>query len=164
MVAAEGRSSTGRAPVSKTGGCRFESCRPCAFDQARSEPRHGDRRDRPRLAHPRQAPICRDARRVSARERRTPPCGQGRPPSFREALTSDEKLENPWLPGGSPKASLEPERTDTAQAAVAFVSSRSFLAMDSTSLSASRSSLRFSSRRPTASLSPSARAISIRPL
>jgi hypothetical protein len=29
MVAAEGRSSTGRAPVSKTGGCRFESCRPC---------------------------------------------------------------------------------------------------------------------------------------
>jgi hypothetical protein len=26
---AEGRSSTGRAPVSKTGGCRFESCRPC---------------------------------------------------------------------------------------------------------------------------------------
>jgi hypothetical protein len=25
----EGRSSTGRAPVSKTGGCRFESCRPC---------------------------------------------------------------------------------------------------------------------------------------
>src|ERR671937_324 len=26
---AQGRSSTGRAPVSKTGGCRFESCRPC---------------------------------------------------------------------------------------------------------------------------------------
>ena len=25
----QGRSSTGRAPVSKTGGCRFESCRPC---------------------------------------------------------------------------------------------------------------------------------------
>ena len=25
----EGRSSIGRAPVSKTGGCRFESCRPC---------------------------------------------------------------------------------------------------------------------------------------
>src|SRR5215213_9964964 len=30
----EGRSSTGRAPVSKTGGCRFESCRPCRLDQA----------------------------------------------------------------------------------------------------------------------------------
>jgi hypothetical protein len=29
MGRAEGRSSTGRAPVSKTGGCRFESCRPC---------------------------------------------------------------------------------------------------------------------------------------
>ena len=29
---AEGRSSTGRAPVSKTGGCRFESCRPCFGD------------------------------------------------------------------------------------------------------------------------------------
>ena len=28
-VATEGRSSIGRAPVSKTGGCRFESCRPC---------------------------------------------------------------------------------------------------------------------------------------
>src|SRR5262245_36954755 len=27
--ATQGRSSTGRAPVSKTGGCRFESCRPC---------------------------------------------------------------------------------------------------------------------------------------
>jgi hypothetical protein len=27
---AEGRSSIGRAPVSKTGGCRFESCRPCS--------------------------------------------------------------------------------------------------------------------------------------
>ena len=25
----QGRSSIGRAPVSKTGGCRFESCRPC---------------------------------------------------------------------------------------------------------------------------------------
>ena len=30
-VVAEGRSSIGRAPVSKTGGCRFESCRPCPF-------------------------------------------------------------------------------------------------------------------------------------
>ena len=29
MRFAEGRSSTGRAPVSKTGGCRFESYRPC---------------------------------------------------------------------------------------------------------------------------------------
>ena len=27
--ATQGRSSIGRAPVSKTGGCRFESCRPC---------------------------------------------------------------------------------------------------------------------------------------
>src|SRR3954447_8324000 len=27
--ATEGRSSIGRAPVSKTGGCRFKSCRPC---------------------------------------------------------------------------------------------------------------------------------------
>jgi hypothetical protein len=26
---AQGRSSIGRAPVSKTGGCRFKSCRPC---------------------------------------------------------------------------------------------------------------------------------------
>ena len=33
-VATEGRSSTGRAPVSKTGGCRFESCRPCPFGGA----------------------------------------------------------------------------------------------------------------------------------
>src|SRR5205085_7275654 len=30
----EGRSSIGRAPVSKTGGCRFESCRPCGLEQA----------------------------------------------------------------------------------------------------------------------------------
>ena len=30
----EGRSSIGRAPVSKTGGCRFESCRPCASRRA----------------------------------------------------------------------------------------------------------------------------------
>jgi hypothetical protein len=37
------------------------------------------------------------------RKRRTPPCGQGRPPSFREALTSDEKLESAWLSGGSPR-------------------------------------------------------------
>src|SRR5262245_5778830 len=28
----EGRSSIGRAPVSKTGGCRFESCRPCGLN------------------------------------------------------------------------------------------------------------------------------------
>ncbi len=28
--ATEGRSSIGRAPVSKTGGCRFKSCRPCS--------------------------------------------------------------------------------------------------------------------------------------
>ena len=28
-AATQGRSSIGRAPVSKTGGCRFESCRPC---------------------------------------------------------------------------------------------------------------------------------------
>ena len=27
--ATQGRGSIGRAPVSKTGGCRFESCRPC---------------------------------------------------------------------------------------------------------------------------------------
>src|SRR5438874_4609631 len=27
--ATQGSSSTGRAPVSKTGGCRFESCLPC---------------------------------------------------------------------------------------------------------------------------------------
>jgi hypothetical protein len=46
----------------------------------------------------------------------------------------------------------------------AFASSRSFFATDSTSCSASRSSFRFSSRSPTASLSPSARAISISPL
>jgi hypothetical protein len=32
----EGRSSTGRAPVSKTGGCRFESCRPCRLKQAQT--------------------------------------------------------------------------------------------------------------------------------
>jgi hypothetical protein len=25
----QGRGSIGRAPVSKTGGCRFKSCRPC---------------------------------------------------------------------------------------------------------------------------------------
>src|SRR5262249_60689191 len=30
LARTEGRSSIGRAPVSKTGGCRFESCRPCA--------------------------------------------------------------------------------------------------------------------------------------
>ena len=29
-IGAEVRSSSGRAPVSKTGGCRFESCRACA--------------------------------------------------------------------------------------------------------------------------------------
>jgi hypothetical protein len=27
--AAQGRGAIGSAPVSKTGGCRFESCRPC---------------------------------------------------------------------------------------------------------------------------------------
>src|SRR5207253_5756038 len=31
----EGRSSIGRAPVSKTGGCRFESCRPCLASRER---------------------------------------------------------------------------------------------------------------------------------
>jgi hypothetical protein len=30
---AQGRSSIGRAPVSKTGGCRFESCRPCWLER-----------------------------------------------------------------------------------------------------------------------------------
>jgi hypothetical protein len=34
---AKGRSSTGRAPVSKTGGCRFESCRPCRGKPRRCE-------------------------------------------------------------------------------------------------------------------------------
>ena len=29
LRATQGRGSIGRAPVSKTGGCRFESCRPC---------------------------------------------------------------------------------------------------------------------------------------
>jgi hypothetical protein len=42
MVAAEGRSSTGRAPVSKTGGCRFESCRPCRLIHAASPHRRSD--------------------------------------------------------------------------------------------------------------------------
>ena len=28
-LAAQGRGAIGSAPVSKTGGCRFESCRPC---------------------------------------------------------------------------------------------------------------------------------------
>ena len=32
IPSAQGRSSIGRAPVSKTGGCRFESCRPCCRD------------------------------------------------------------------------------------------------------------------------------------
>src|SRR5204863_7702389 len=32
---AQGRSSIGRAPVSKTGGCRFESCRPCWVSSGR---------------------------------------------------------------------------------------------------------------------------------
>jgi hypothetical protein len=38
---AEGRSSTGRAPVSKTGGWRFESSRPCWLDHAESAPLSG---------------------------------------------------------------------------------------------------------------------------
>src|SRR6185312_4509873 len=29
LGATEGRGAIGSAPVSKTGGCRFESCRPC---------------------------------------------------------------------------------------------------------------------------------------
>ena len=30
LEAAQGRGAIGSAPVSKTGGCRFESCRPCS--------------------------------------------------------------------------------------------------------------------------------------
>ena len=36
VPATEGRSSIGRAPVSKTGGCRFKSCRPCSSVQAKT--------------------------------------------------------------------------------------------------------------------------------
>ena len=36
LPATEGRSSIGRAPVSKTGGCRFKSCRPCSSVQAKT--------------------------------------------------------------------------------------------------------------------------------
>ena len=35
---AQGRSSIGREPVSKTGGCRFESCRPCWVSSGRGRP------------------------------------------------------------------------------------------------------------------------------
>jgi hypothetical protein len=41
--AAQGRSSIGRAPVSKTGGCRFESCRPCWEHPRARLDRSGDR-------------------------------------------------------------------------------------------------------------------------
>ena len=42
----EGRSSIGRAPVSKTGGCRFKSCRPCARRRHQRPPASTHRRPR----------------------------------------------------------------------------------------------------------------------
>src|SRR5664279_4834229 len=49
-AAAKGRSSTGRAAVSKTAGCRFKSCRPCSMTQVAGAVVDGRLRRRPRTS------------------------------------------------------------------------------------------------------------------
>ena len=92
---AKGRSSTGRAPVSKTGGWGFESLRPCRPRQpdtlmarirpAKSQDRDGRRRDAhppapagARAPKPRRGREARQTRAPRRPRRATAPAGEGR--------------------------------------------------------------------------------------